>query len=121
MKNQALVRHFHRVFGFHVADKPDVGSYERRDFRFGLIKEEWDELAHELGKARPDINKIAHEAADVMYVLYGLAVEMGFNLDAVLREVHRANMTKDPNPGGGKALKGAGFVPAVVHKVVSRG
>lgn len=112
--NQDLVRHFHRTKGFDVNDQVTQRTWKQMMFRDDLIMEECDELRHELGKASYDINKIAHEAADLLYVLYGLAVECGFDLDAVFREVHRANMTKGPSVGG-KATKGEGFVPAEVR------
>lgn len=116
--NQDLVRHFHRTKGFDVAEdsSPDR-TWKQMMFRDALVSEECDELRHELGRARPDVVKIAHEAADLLYVVYGLAVEMGFDLDAAFRAVHCANMTKDPQRGG-KAIKGESFVVADVEAVL---
>jgi predicted HAD superfamily Cof-like phosphohydrolase len=60
---------------------------------------------------------IAHETADVVYALYGLAETYGFDLDAVLAEIHASNMTKSPGPDG-KAVKGPGFRPPNVAAVL---
>jgi predicted HAD superfamily Cof-like phosphohydrolase len=119
--NQEKVRHFHRLHGYLVSDVPTVPSYQDRVVRDRLLYEEFTELADELHKSRPDINAIAHEAADLMYVLYGLAVECGFNLDDVFTEVHRANLTKSRHPEGGKAVKGERFIEADVKGVLDRG
>ncbi|OUO94782.1 DUF3310 domain-containing protein [Cloacibacillus sp. An23] len=54
---------------------------------------------------------------DSIYVLIGLALKMGFNLDAAFREVHRSNMSKLGEDGkpikrdDGKVLKGPNFTP----------
>lgn len=118
MRNQDMVRHFHKVFGYDVNDTPTQRTMRQQDFRYCLIQEEVRELQSELQYVTPDIVKVAHEAADVLYVLYGLACEMGFDLDAVFREVHRANMSKDRNDNG-KAIKGDRFTPANVEAVVN--
>jgi phosphoribosyl-ATP pyrophosphohydrolase len=114
---QELVRHFLHLYhpDFDTGEPLSWRELMERDDR---LSEEVDELRHELGKAKPDIVKIAHEAADVMYVLYGLAERCGFDLDACVREVHRANMTKSVSPSGGKAIKGEHFVPANIEGIV---
>ena len=54
---------------------------------------------------------------DSIYVLIGLALKMGFDLDGAFREVHRSNMSKlgpDGKPikrADGKVLKGPNFTP----------
>lgn len=115
---QGLVRHFHRIFGYDVADVPTKRTWRECMRRDDLISEEVDELRHELGRSAPDIVKVAHEAADLVYVLYGLAVEFGFDLDECVREVHRANMTKDVARNGAKAIKGDRFTPANIERIV---
>lgn len=117
-RNQDLVRTFHRLFGYDVNDEPTKRTMHELDFRYSLLLEEWRELRGELQYVTPDVTAVAHEAADLMYVLYGMACEMGFDLDACFREVHKANMTKDRNDNG-KAIKGDRFVPADVGSVVN--
>ncbi len=61
--------------------------------------------------------------SDVVYVAYGTALAYGVDLDAVVGEVHRANMTKlglDGHPAvrNGKVVKGPGFRPPDVAAVI---
>ena len=59
----------------------------------------------------------ADALADLVYVVYGMALETGIDLAAVLAEVQRSNMSKlgpDGRPvyrEDGKVLKGPGYVP----------
>ena len=54
---------------------------------------------------------------DSIYVLIGLALKLGFDLDGAFREVHRSNMSKLGKDGkpikreDGKILKGPNFTP----------
>ena len=52
-----------------------------------LMEEEWFEL-HEADNELDCIK----ELADVVYVIYGFAVDMGWNLDEAVRRVHENNM-----------------------------
>ncbi len=58
------------------------------------------------------LDRLAHELADVVYVAYGTALVHGVDLDAVIAEIHRSNMTKIGPDGqmarraDGKVLKG---------------
>lgn len=87
---------------------------EQTDLRRTLHREEHRELEAELEAERPDRAKIARELADVVYVAYGTALVYGIDLDAALREIHRAAMTKleaNVRRADGKVLKPPGFVP----------
>jgi len=100
--------------------------------RMSLIKEEFTELCEavygpqagdELTKALSslpdqesrDLVETADALADLVYVIYGFALEAGIDLDAVLAEVHRSNLSKLMPDGSvkrredGKVLKGPGF------------
>lgn len=65
------------------------------------------------------------EMADVLYVLYGMAVTLGWDLDGALKEVHRSNMTKLDKDGNviynaeGKVLKSTLYEPADVTPYVN--
>jgi len=91
--------------------------------RWRLLNEETRELAEAVSGG--SLAEIAHELADVVYVAYGTALAYGIDLDAVLAEVHRANMTKlgaDGRPvvRDGKVVKGPMFRPADVAAVLDR-
>ena len=69
----------------------------------------------------------ADALADLVYVVYGMALETGIDLAAVLAEVQRSNMSKlgaDGRPvyrQDGKVLKGPGYLPPDVAAVLARG
>jgi predicted HAD superfamily Cof-like phosphohydrolase len=106
---QSRVAEFHRLFDFTERHMPYSGTVEDRAFRLQLLTEELGEVAKALRKG--NINEIALELADLAYVTYGTAVTLGFDLDAAIAEVHRANCTKSP-PVHGKPVKDAAFEPA---------
>lgn len=101
-----MVREFHEKYGHPVADKPGLIPYARAGFRFDLIMEEADEY-YEAANDH-DLTGIVDALADLLYVVYGTAVEHGIDVDAALAEAHRSNMTKELN-GLGKPIKGAAF------------
>ncbi len=121
---QGMVTEFHKQYGQRINKPPPMNlaaltldeeqeELEGLYFRWGLITEEFGELEDEFwpeGQVR-DPQKVAKELADLVYVLYGLAVEWGINLNDVIRSVHESNMTKEQNPGG-KPIKGKAFIPA---------
>ena len=119
-----LVRRFHEVFGLHHPDRPTAVPPDVAEHRQQLLAEEVAEVAEAVRGG--ELAQIAHELADVVYVAYGTAVTYGIDLDAVLAEVHRANMSKlgrDGRPllrADGKVLKGPEFRPADVAAVLAR-
>lgn len=80
-------------------------------------------LARELspGQDRRELEAVARELADVIYIAYGTAHSLGIDLDVALAEVHRANMTKanGPRRADGKALKPPGFIPPNMAEAVA--
>ena len=118
-----MVKEFHETFGHPVADEPnaDVNS-DREDLRLDLIAEEFNEL--ETAVAAKDIVAIADALGDLEYVINGMALEYGIDLPAVVREIHRSNMTKlgpDGKPiyrADGKILKGEGYEPPNLEAVL---
>lgn len=112
----------------------------RLEMRLGLIVEELNELLaacgfeittafngdirepnsevfdlHQSGTQR-DIIEAADALGDILYVVFGLALEMGINLRDVFNEIHASNMTKLGEKGevirreDGKILKGPNYV-----------
>jgi len=67
----------------------------------------------------------ADALGDLVYVEYGLALELGLDLDEVIDEIHAANMTKlgeDGNPirrEDGKVTKGPNYIPPNIAHVLS--
>ncbi|MFE5136824.1 MazG nucleotide pyrophosphohydrolase domain-containing protein [Streptomyces fagopyri] len=105
-----MVRAFHRAFGLATRGTPAEVSPALAAHRGELLAEEAAEVA-EVSVTGP-LDRLAHELADVVYVAYGTALVHGIDLDEVIAEIHRSNMTK-LGPDGqvsrradGKVLKG---------------
>jgi predicted HAD superfamily Cof-like phosphohydrolase len=119
-----LVREFHLAFGLDARTVPTEVSAELAAHRAELLAEETAEVA-EVAVTGP-LDRLAHELADVVYVAYGTALVHGIDLDAVIAEIHRANMTKIGPDGrvsrraDGKVLKGEHYrapdVPGVLRR-----
>ncbi|MCM1973955.1 MULTISPECIES: MazG nucleotide pyrophosphohydrolase domain-containing protein [Streptomyces] len=119
-----LVRAFHHAFGLDARTRPTEVSPELAKHRGELLAEEAAEVA-EVSVTGP-LDRLAHELADVVYVAYGTALVHGIDLDAVIAEIHRSNMTK-LGPDGtvsrrsdGKVLKGDHYEAPDVAGVLRR-
>jgi predicted HAD superfamily Cof-like phosphohydrolase len=119
MTNFEKVKEFHRVFGGRGAtapSQPTLPNEELKELRLKLIDEEVAEL--KAGLAAGDIENVAKELADILYVVYGMGDVLGIDLDVAFEEVQRSNMSKlgeDGNPvyrEDGKILKGPNYSPA---------
>ncbi|MEV6116896.1 hypothetical protein AB0L59_31570 [Streptomyces sp. NPDC052109] len=116
-----LVREFHRAFGLDVRSTPTEVDPELAAHRGELLAAEVAEVA-----VGGPLDKLAHELADVVYVAYGSALVHGIDLDTVIAEIHRANMSK-LGPDGqvarradGKVLKGEHYRAPDVSSVLRR-
>ncbi|MHB9858625.1 pyrophosphohydrolase domain-containing protein [Streptomyces sp. YIM S03343] len=117
-----LVRAFHLAFGLDARETPTEVSPGLAAHRGELLAEEAAEVA-EVSVGAP-LDRLAHELADVVYVAYGTALVHGIDLDAVIAEIHRSNMTK-LGPDGqvarredGKVLKGEHYEAPDVRAVL---
>lgn len=142
---EGLVRRFHRIYGLPVVE--DAPSLDRAHLglRMSLIAEEFGELigavygadarrtideamtaARSADTSSRDLVGTADALADLVYVIYGMALETGIDLPAVLAEVQRSNMSKlgaDGRPlyrEDGKVLKGPGYRPPDIPAVLAR-
>ncbi len=111
-----LVLEFHRAFDLPAAPAPTTRVDEDLiALRQRLLSEELEELRGAI--ASRSLVGIADGLGDVAYVLYGTAVTFGINLDAVVAEIHRSNMSKLDRNGrplmrsDGKVLKGPDYSP----------
>jgi predicted HAD superfamily Cof-like phosphohydrolase len=96
----------------------DVGE-DLAQLRIALLEEEVCEFA--AATRAGDLVGIADALADIVYVAYGAALTYGIDLDLVLAEVHRANMSKLDSRGrpakrpDGKVIKSDRYQPPDVH------
>jgi len=118
MNIAAMLAEFHNAFGEPFGHN----GGRTNELRAKLHLEENRELVEALLDG--DRTAIAHELADVVYVAYGSAHSLGIPLDAVIAEVHAANMRKFPDGkpvlrDDGKVLKPEGWRPADVARVLA--
>ena len=142
---EALVRQFHEVYGLPVVTSGPQVDNERMHMRLSLILEETSELVRalygesayqrlqgaiqslrEVDEGARDTIEVADALADLVYVTYGMALEAGISLPAVLGEVQASNLSKlgaDGQPiyrEDGKVMKGPGFCPPTVSRAVEQ-
>lgn len=117
-----MVREFHVTYGLPVVETPGHPTEDRIKLRRDLISEEYWEYDRAVEKN--DLINLAQELADILYVVYGAALEYGIDLDAVVTEVHRANMSKLDTDGSvlrredGKVLKGPKYKAPDIERIL---
>ena len=130
-----LVLQFHHTYSVPIRPFSDPTlDYERMNMRMSLIAEEFAELmgavygpraraiieaatveAVAADEGERDVIEAADALADLVYVVYGMAIESGMDLDSVLAEVQASNLSKLMPDGSvklredGKVLKGPNF------------
>lgn len=133
---EAAVRRFHECFEVPVAADGARADRPRLGLRLDLVAEEFAELveatrgpgaatmireswvrATAADEGARDTVGTADALGDLVYVLYGMALELGIPLPRVIAEIHRSNMSKLGGDGrpvlreDGKVLKGPGYAP----------
>jgi predicted HAD superfamily Cof-like phosphohydrolase len=127
------LKEFHETF---APDQREDDYWDKLTRRGNLISEEFDEVMEaiqwgervEAGRAvatREEVLvEIASELADLLYVVYGTAEELGIPLDKVFNAIHKANMSKVWDDGTvhrndyGKVIKPPNFKKADIGKVL---
>jgi phosphoribosyl-ATP pyrophosphohydrolase len=107
-----LVREFHETYGQTIRTTPVLNIPEKL-MRLGLVEEETEEYG--VAVETDDLVEIADALADIVYVAFGAALAHGIDLDEVLQEVQRSNLSKLGADGevlrraDGKIIKGPNF------------
>jgi NTP pyrophosphatase (non-canonical NTP hydrolase) len=116
---------FHTAFGLPRQALPSIDvDGAVAELRLKLLAEEVDEYA--VASKSKDLVGIADALADIVYVAYGAALTYGIDLDAVLSEVHRSNMSKLDGDGrpiyrsDGKVVKSDRYSPPDVNGVLAQ-
>ncbi len=122
-----LVKEFHETFGAAIRTTPALNIPERQ-LRLKLIEEEAEEY-HD-AEADNDLIEMADAMGDLIYVIYGAAITHGIDLDEILAEIQRSNMSKLGEDGKpmiitegekkGKIMKGPNFFVPDIHKVLTK-
>lgn len=82
---QELVAEFHRAFDHPVASKPTWPDDSMMDLRIRLVLEELDELEEAL--INRDVVAVADALGDLAYVVYGMALVLGYELGCACMEI----------------------------------
>src|SRR5215470_709029 len=116
---QRMVTEFFRTFDIAIGPLPAMPDEAICALRVTLMQEEFDELCEAL--AQRDIEAVAKELADLLYVVYGTAVSCGLDMAPVFREVHRSNMSKvgGHKRADGKWLKPPDYSPARLQPILA--
>jgi predicted HAD superfamily Cof-like phosphohydrolase len=121
----SAVADFHNAFRLPVRHLPSAEiNQSLASLRVALLQEEVDEFVTASGEG--DLVGIADALADIVYVIYGTALTYGIDLDSVLREVHRSNMSKLDSDGkpilreDGKVIKSSQYFPPDIAAVLER-
>jgi NTP pyrophosphatase (non-canonical NTP hydrolase) len=97
------LKEFHDTFAPHQRNEEFLSKTERR---INLICEEYEEVAQAIlyledtrlnltsGTVQEATEELAKELADLLYVVYGTAEELGIPLEEVFKVVHASNMSK---------------------------
>lgn len=115
------VAEFHRTFGQPVETTPRLVDEKTATLRRDLLEEEFKEYVKAVDE--DNLVEIADALGDIIYIAVGSALTYGIDLDAILREIHRSNMSKlgpDGKPiyrWDGKVLKPATYSPANIQSV----
>jgi predicted HAD superfamily Cof-like phosphohydrolase len=143
---QQMVYTFHAMYDMPRPKSHQNLSVSRRELRLNLILEELGELieasgfktqiseiavggsrgvyAEHIEGSKQDPIEMMDALGDLVYVIYGMAIEMGLDLDSVLKEIHASNMTKLGEDGlpimraDGKLLKGPNYMKPQLARVL---
>lgn len=115
------VKEFQTVVGQHIGEKPEFPNGRERKLRMDLLLEEVKEYME--SEDNEDLENLAKELADIIYIVCGTAASYGIPLDRVFDEVHRSNMAKlvdgkVQRREDGKILKPEGWMPPDIKKIL---
>ena len=80
--------------------KRTSGQVATEEMGIKLIKEEYFEWREEVFNTPPNHKDELKELADLVYVVYGYADTMGWDLEEAIRRVHENNMGRMFQPDG---------------------
>lgn len=115
MTIQTMIREMCSAFGQDVHNELHKPDNVVRGLRLRLLSEEFREYI-EAEKSTNPVD-IADALGDMLVVIYGTAAAYGIDLDKIVGEIHRSNMTKVQPDGTvirdefGKVCKPDGYRP----------
>lgn len=142
-KTQSQVKEFHKAFNVSTPECPTKLSDERLRLRARLVAEEffefmWSMFGKESGaifnarqmveqvintqEPKLDMVEFCDSLADMIYVIYGSALEAGVDMEPISDEVHKSNMSKigGPTRPDGKILKNPNWMPPNIKDILKK-
>ncbi|MEU0214397.1 MazG nucleotide pyrophosphohydrolase domain-containing protein [Streptomyces sp. NPDC006265] len=130
---EAAVAEFHRAFDVSDDESTPQALRALVQARVTLIREEFEEVVEALenvslvagtgGYPAKEMEHVAKELSDLLYVVFGTADLLGIPLGKAFAAVHTSNMSKLGEDGkpirreDGKVLKGPNYQPADLAEV----
>ena len=121
--NQEQAREFRKKYDLKSSDSKPV-----RQYQCDLITEEYQEFIEAEGMLFRESDRYKEEClkelADLVYVCYQYAANMGWDLDRALNLIHESNLSKlgaDGKPiyrEDGKVLKGPNYKKPNLHSLI---
>jgi predicted HAD superfamily Cof-like phosphohydrolase len=116
------VKYFQTAVGQNIGERPQFPNIRERKLRMDLMLEEMKEYME--SEEKDDLENLAKELADIIYIACGTAASYGIPLDKVFEAVHESNMAKlvDGKPirrEDGKILKPEGWSPPDIKKILT--
>ena len=88
-----MVKNFHKAFHLPIGNQPQLlNNQEQFANRLRLIIEELSEYCEAV--AKKDVVDMADGLADLLWVVFGTAVEHGLPMNQIFKEVAASNMSK---------------------------
>jgi len=121
--NQEQAKEFRKLYGIESSDSKPVRKYQ-----CDLITEEYQEFVEAEGMLFRESDQFKEEClkelADLVYVCYQYAANMGWDLDRALKLIHESNLSKLDENGkpirreDGKILKGPNYKKPNLHSLI---
>ena len=121
--NLEQAKEFRKLYNIKDSDSKPVRTYQR-----DLIREEFVEFIEAEGMLFRESDTFKEEClkelADLVYVCYQYAVNMGWDLDKALELIHESNLSKLDEEGkpilreDGKILKGPNYKKPNLHSLI---
>lgn len=106
------------VKGLELPTRPTIADFLQGSLCIALMQEELQEVVEAMQE--PDIEHLAKELADLLYVTLYTANAYGLIMEPIFAEVQRSNMTKKGGPIrlDGKQLKPDSYDPPDIARIV---
>jgi len=121
--NQEQAKEFRKLYKIESSDSKPVRKYQR-----DLITEEFNEFIEAEGMLFRESDRFKEEClkelADLVYVCYQYAANMGWDLDRALELIHKSNLSKLDENGqpiyreDGKILKGPNYTKPNLNSLI---